>query len=193
VRKLPDLKAGDIVGFSGRAWDSVVINVFTFGIPFWGLSHVGVLGHTPDGRLLFWESTGESNLPCEFAKKKVSGAQAHTIKDQLAAYKGRVWLYPLYRPLYENEDERLTEFLMSHLGRSYDLQGAIRAGGAVVAPIESLLREENLDQLFCSEEVAAAETNIGIMQTDNASQWSPNKLMRYLRRNGIVRKPIRLK
>ena len=50
---IPDeIKAGDIIGFSGDSWISALVNVATYGIPFWGLSHVGILGHADDGRLL---------------------------------------------------------------------------------------------------------------------------------------------
>ena len=188
-----DPKSGDIVGFSGRCRWSAIINLFTGGIPFWGLSHVGNLAHAPDGRLLFWESTDESELTCEIAGKKVAGVQAHLLDDVLAKYDGRVWLYSLYRTLYEHEDSRLTKFLMSLIGRPYDMPGAIRAGGQVVAVVEGLLRDENLDLLFCSEQVAAVESEIGIFATTNASRWSPNRLMRYLRRAGIVHKPERIK
>lgn len=188
-----NLKPGDIIGFSGRCWVSTIINLFTGGIPFWGLSHVGIMAHDHNGQLLFWESTSESDLPCEIAGRKIAGVQAHSLNKVLAAYNGRSWLYSLFRPLYAHEDASLSEFLASLVGRPYDKTGAIRAGGAIVAPIEGLLRQENLNQLFCSEEVAAALAHIGIFQTANASRWSPNRLMRCLRRYGIVRKPERLK
>ena len=43
-RPRPEPKAGDIIGFSGDSWLSVGINLATYGIPFWSLSHVGILG-----------------------------------------------------------------------------------------------------------------------------------------------------
>ena len=42
---IPDeIKAGDIIGFSGDSWISTLVNIATYGIPFWGLSHVGIMG-----------------------------------------------------------------------------------------------------------------------------------------------------
>jgi len=194
VPEIQDFKPGDIVGFSGRCWWSAAINFFTGGIPFWGLSHVGILANSQDGRLLFWESTDESALPCEITgNEKVAGVQAHSLDKVLAGYHGRAWLYSLYRHLYAHEKCRLTGFLMSLVGRSYDTPGAIRSGGMILAVVDGCVRDESLDLLFCSEAVAAAAANIGIFQTANASRWSPNRLVRRLRLSGIVRKPKRLK
>ena len=60
-----EIKAGDIIGFSGDSWISACVNIATYGIPFWGLSHVGIMGHADDGRLLLFESTQLDDLPCE--------------------------------------------------------------------------------------------------------------------------------
>ena len=39
------IKAGDIVGFSGPSWISAGINIATYGIPLWGISHVGIMAN----------------------------------------------------------------------------------------------------------------------------------------------------
>ena len=59
----PAPKAGDIIGFSGDSWMSAGINMATYGIPFWSLSHVGIVGEH-DGELLLFESTELNKLPC---------------------------------------------------------------------------------------------------------------------------------
>lgn len=193
MKPTSDIKAGDIIGFSGRYWHSVLINICTFGLPFWSLSHVGIVARARDGRLLLFESTDDSTMPCEIAGKTVVGVQAHKLEDILKSYNGRVWHYPLYRPLYRHEDRRLTGFLMNLIGRPYDNSGAIRAGGLLFARVMSLLHDEDFGMLFCSELTAAPYSHIGLFSTTNASQWSPNKLMRALRRRNIVYKPRRLK
>jgi len=60
-----EIKAGDIIGFSGDSWISTLVNIATYGIPFWGLSHVGIMGRADDGRLMLFESTQLDGLPCE--------------------------------------------------------------------------------------------------------------------------------
>ena len=49
------MKAGDILAFSGHSLTSAFINVVSYGIPFWSVSHVGIIGEH-EGRLLLFES-----------------------------------------------------------------------------------------------------------------------------------------
>jgi hypothetical protein len=187
------MKAGDIIAFSGRHWISDVVNVGTYGIPRWSASHVGGLGHARDGRLLLFESTSLNKEACEITGKPIFGVQAHTLEKVVAAYQGRVWIYPLYRELYDDEDQRLTQFLMSTIGRPYDTAGAIRSGGLLLSTLEAMFRPEDLHSIYCSKEWAKAFAEIGMLPTDNAGRWSPNRLIRHLRRHEILLRPQRLK
>jgi hypothetical protein len=187
-----DFKAGDLIGFSGTTLVSDLINVGTYGIPRWGLSHVGVLA-THEGELLLFESTTLDGLPCVIAGKPFNGVQAHRLNDVLKAYKGKVWHYPVYRPLYEIEDARLSTFLLGKIGTPYDEMGAFRAAGIGLSTFESLLHPQDLSHIFCSELCAAAYSEIGLMPTAAAQRWSPNRLARHLCRHEILLKPFRLK
>jgi len=187
------IKAGDVVGFSGRSWLSAGINLATYGIPLWGISHVGIMAHADDGQLLIFESTSLDDLPCEISGKIFTGTQAHKLDDILRVYKGRVYHYPLYRPLYSAEDERLTQFLMDTIHTPYDMMGAMRSAGVGLSWFESLFRPQDLSTIFCSEWLASALSTIGVFPTSNASRWNPNKLTRYLRWNGVVCRARRLK
>lgn len=187
------VKAGDVVGFSGRSWISAGINIATYGIPFCGISHVGIMANASDGRLLIFESTSLENLPCEISHENFTGTQAHLLDDILRVYDGKAYHYPLYRSLYPNEDERLTAFLMETIGIPYDAMGAFRSAGVGLSWIESFLHPSNLHTIFCSEWVAAAYAVTGLHATDNVSRWNPNRLCRNLRWHGILCKPRRLK
>ena len=70
-----DIKAGDVIGFSGNSWISGLINIGTYGIPFWGISHVGIMAHAADGRLLIFESTTLEDMPCEIAGECFNGTR----------------------------------------------------------------------------------------------------------------------
>ena len=188
-----DIKAGDVIGFSGNSWISGLINIGTYGIPFWGISHVGIMAHAADGRLLIFESTTLEDMPCEIAGECFNGTQAHTLDKVLKAYDGKVWHYPLSRPLYDSEDKRLNEFLMATIHTPYDMMGAFRSGGIGLSWIESCFREQDLHLIFCSEWIASALSYIGIFHTDNASRWNPNRLVRRLRWKELVYKPRRLR
>jgi len=192
IRDPSVIQAGDIIGFTGDNWVSWGINLATYGIPWWSISHVGIMGEH-DGRLLLFESTTLDDEPCEIAGKVFSGSQAHDLGTRLKGYRGKVWHYPLYRPLFDHERTRLTDFLHATLGLPYDTIGAFRSGGHAFNWIESHLQNEDLHSLFCSEWCAAAHADIGLFQTDSGSRWNPNKFTRAERRLGILKKPMRLK
>ncbi len=187
------VRPGDLIGFSGESFISDFINVVTYGVPRWGISHVGIMGEAPDGRLLLFESTTLDGLPCEITKEHFNGTQAHSLDAVVKAYQGKVWHYPLCRTLYENERQRLTQFLMETIHTPYDEMGAFRSAGIGLSWVESLFREEDLTTIFCSEWCCAAHTEIGIFRTDNVSRWNPNRFVRTERRQGILLKPRRLK
>jgi len=189
-----EIKAGDIIGFSGRSWIRAAVNIATYGIPLWGISHVGIMAHAADGRLLIFESTSlDGNIPCEITGKPICGTQAHSLDFILGHYDGKAYHYPLYRALYPSENERLTAFLIGTIGVPYDMTGAFRSAGVGLSWIESLFRRQDLTSIFCSEWVAAAYAVTGLHPTDNVSRWNPNRLCRHLRGRNILCKPRRLK
>jgi hypothetical protein len=112
---------------------------------------------------------------------RFNGTQVNDLDTVLANYVGRVWEYPLYRPLYDFEETRLTNYLASTLSTPYDKMGAFRSAGVGFSFLESLLRQQDLHHIFCSEWVASALSEIGIMPTEDAARWNPNHLVRYLR------------
>lgn len=186
------LKAGDILGFSSFHPLGAAITLASYGVPFWSLSHVAIVGEHDD-RLMLFESTFGYAKPCLIQGKVIDGVQAHDISEVVAGYRGRVWHYPLYRHLYPHENKRMNWFLTSHLGRPYDAIGAVRSGGIGYSLIESMLRRADLSSLFCSELACAAHAQIGIFATGNVSRWNPTKFVRAERSEGILQKPWRRK
>ncbi len=187
-----DFKAGDIIGFSGDAWGSSFINIVTYGIPLWSISHVGIIGEHK-GQLLLFESMTNSTLPCEIRGGMFNGSQAHSIIEAVTAYQGKAWHYPLYRRLFDHERLRLNDFLHETIHTPYDCIGAFRSGGYGFSWLESQLRTKDLSSLFCSEWCASAHGEIGIFPNDNGARWNPNYFVRTERRMGLLRKPRRLK
>jgi hypothetical protein len=185
------LKPADIIGYTGLEWVSGAINLATGGLPFWSINHVGMLAHEKNGRLYVFQSTAYPVRPCDVTGNLVKGVQGHDVTS-IDLYGGKIWHYPVYRELYTHESDRLTEFMYSHLGVPYDTPGAARSGGKLLASIEALFRRPNLELIFCSELVAAAYAAVGLSATDHSSKWSPNMLLRRLRRDGVLLKPERL-
>jgi hypothetical protein len=186
------IKPGDIVGFAGNEWLSAFISVVTYGLPWWSLSHVGIVGQH-EGKNLLFESTTLEDVPCAVRGVMFSGTQAVDLDHRIKTYNGKVWHYPLVRSLYQNELERLNTYLHETVGIPYDAVGAFRSGGVGYSWLEGQLREADLSSIFCSEWCCAAHTEIGLFRTDNVSRFSPSKFVRAERRQGILNRPRRLK
>ena len=186
------IKTGDVISFSGFGRKSAFINLVTFGWPFFWASHVGIIGEHEGEQLLF-ESTTLSNIPCVVQEKPFKGVQAVRLADRVGTYQGRVYHYPIYRPLFGFESDRLNEFLLSKIGIPYDLHGGMRSATHGLSWLESRFKGEDLNFIFCSELVAAAHARIGLLQTTSASRWNPNRLIRYERRTSILKRARRLR
>lgn len=183
-----------MLAVSGKGIGSNLIQLGSMSIPNigplgrWGIagpSHVVILAPV-FGELLAYESTSFSRPPCvRTGRQNPRGVQAHRIGDILEAG-GDVWHFPLRRPLYLDEEDRLLAVVESCLGRDYDFIGAGKSGGGLVMRLLQRLKDgEDLSQLFCSELVVRAWIEVGIMIHKNAGAWSPARLVRYVLRRGI--------
>lgn len=183
---------GDVIGFSGSKLVSDAINLLTYGIPRVSISHVGMLAEH-QGDLYLYESVGDDPVePCQVTGKFTYGTQYMSL-TKVKTYKGKVWHYGLYRPLFSHESRRLNRHLIDSCGLSYDRRGAVRSGGFLTRLAASRLYEENLNSYFCSEIVAKSLSLIGLFPTSNSSKWNPNSLTRRCRQMGILKSPVRLK
>lgn len=187
------ISPGDVIGFSGGGAVSTVIKVCSLANPWSGISHVGVVAGARGYGDVVFESTSGDVRPCAITGVRTNGVQAHTLDELVESYDGWLYRYPLYRQLYRHESSRLTSYLLQSIGSPYDRDGAVHAGGVLYAAVCALKRGQDLADLFCSELVAAALSHIGVFETSNASRWNPTRLIRELRRMGIVGKPVRIK
>jgi len=189
-----DVRAGDILGFSSCSLMGLGINVGTLGLPFWSLSHVGIVVRRQlFDRLLLAESTMTCRLPCKIQSRVVEGVQVHRIADRVQSYRGKIWCYSLAEPLSELQEQQLWEFVEQYLGAGYDMRGAFGARNTLLAFLERRFRPENLMALFCSEFVAAGLRHINLFPTIKADRWNPNSLCRRLLRMHLYKQPERWK
>ena len=186
------LKQGDLIAFSGWNLSGLVINLGTFGIPFYGFSHIGIVAAW-NGNLRLFESTTLCKQPCLIQNSQVSGAQCHDIDTRISGYRGIIWKISLRIPLRIWQKGALAAYLHRDVGRSYDMLGAERSGGFLWQAFNRFLRPEDLNNLFCSEWVAASLRSIDVFRTANASAFNPNYLYRELRRRNIVLRCERLR
>ena len=186
------MKAGDILGFCGKDWLSHMINLGSFRLPYFGLSHVGIVSNH-DGKLVLFESTTYNLEPCLIMGDKTDGVQAQDIDKRIQTVDAYVYLYSLRDELTHLEEELLDSFLVSKLQARYDMIGAFRSGGKVFSLLEAGIHPENMNTIFCSELCAAAHREVHRLDTKHASYWNPSRLMEYEVKHCISRKAKRLK
>ena len=187
---------GDIVACYGNDWVSRTVSATTSSVvgPAGlriGPSHVAMICQYRD-RHLWVESTTMCDHPCEVHCEPVDGAQAHVPANRIADYVGdggRVEVYRLVglNKLASSESTLLTRILLRHvLGRrrDYDLRGALLSGTKLLR----FLPGAKLDDLFCSELVAALLMRLGRMNHSNPARYHPGRLLRELVRTGVYRR-----
>ncbi len=184
------VKAGDMVGFSSFSLLDIGINLATRGIPFYHISHVGVIAN--DFAPVIYESTASDIGSCIIQKERVKGVQAHFLTQRIEAYKGKVWLYPLARSLSFSQKRKLCNYLDSQIGVQYDTLGAFRSRDLSILE-KIIFRKPDLHSLFCSEYCGEAHKVIGVIDPEvNCGKLNPNKLIRLEKALGIVNNGIRM-
>lgn len=186
------IRPGDIIGFSGYDWISAWINIGTYGIPGWGISHVGIAARW-HGETVLFESRMKGNAPCLIQGKLAEGSQVVRLPTRIRDFRGKVFHYPLTRPLTIAKSKVLTEYLVASVGRAYDYYGAARAAGSIISYLESLIHGPDPKYLFCSEWVAMAHHHVDIFRTVHEARWSPNALIHAEREQGAISKAWRIK
>jgi hypothetical protein len=186
------LKPGDILACYGTDRVSRTISFGTASVRrprrLWlGPSHVGIVVEHPSRGLLVVESTSLCDHPCVFQGRRVSGAQAHYPEQRIGDYLtagGRVdvWRLNPFWAFSDGESAEITQLLCRYfVGRHlrYDMRGAITSGTRVLCKVLSWL-ETDLETVFCSELLAFALMRLHRLPLDNATQFSPARLLRRL-------------
>ncbi|QDU39676.1 hypothetical protein Mal4_40220 [Maioricimonas rarisocia] len=188
----------DIAACHGTGWTARAIRYGTASLLApprlrLGPSHVALMCEY-HGRMLWIESTTLAPRPCAILGGFIEGCQGHLpelrILDYLEAG-GRVDVYRLapIQTLSQAESELLTTILVRHfVGQrvTYDLGGALISGTRLLKRT-SLLPAADLNELFCSELVAAVLMRLGRMNHDNPTRYHPAGLLRELVRQGTYR------
>ena len=155
-----------------------------------GPSHVAVICEH-HGSPLWLESTTLCRHPCTVLGYQVEGVQAHLPEERIQDYVsagGRVDVYRLSAidRLSQSESDLLTKILIRHfLGRlvTYDLGGALLSGTRLFKRTR-LLPAADLNELFCSELVAAVLMRLGRLNRANPTRYNPACLLRQVVRQG---------
>lgn len=190
------LKPGDILGFSGSGFTGGFINCVTGAFPGFGNSHIAIIASFARNLAIFESTTllsdDEANA-CIVDGECVSGVQAHWL-DHLARRKGKVWVYRLKHNLLPLQSARLTRYLLRQIGKPYDLESCLMAGGC--GKIRNYLRQflygHDSTKMFCAELVLECVNLFLSEPVANTETWSPNGAMRYLVSDGFYFEKERL-
>ena len=188
----------DLVFFAGRGFfPSRLIALGTTTPPQWWrgewISHVGIL-FQGDDELLLGESTTLNDEPCVITGQHVKGVQAHHLVSRIAQYDGKVWLARLSDDWRDEfsfaDDHKLTDFCLRYMGRPYDADHVILAGGCVLKHF----LPASTKQVFCSEWNAEALKHLHMLSPETPSiAYNPAGLARTVVKSGTHRALERVK
>ncbi|MCG8427708.1 MAG: hypothetical protein MI754_10175 [Chromatiales bacterium] len=164
------LRTGDIVLFSGKGAISHGIKLFT--LSKW--SHVGMVLKLPDTDTVFiWESTTLSNLADAVDGWQKKGVQLVLLSDRLRTYRGEASIRHLKGVSITNEKYKaLMAFRKKMRNKPYEKSELELIRAAYDGPWGH--NEEDLSSIFCSELVAAAYQELGLLSKDlPANEFTP--------------------
>ena len=155
------IRTGDIVLFSGKGGISHGIKLITNSK--W--SHVGMALRLAEwDALLLWESTTLSSLADLIEGQQKRGVQLVVMRDRLRTYHGEVTVRHLRGINVDRKPElkkRLMEFRKSVRDRPYEKSRLELIKAAYDGPFGR--NEADLSSLFCSELVAEAYQQMGLL------------------------------
>ena len=171
ARKL--MRPGDVIAFGGDSLLSKAIQTVTKS----PVSHVGIIMQTEISDGIFVNQIIESNGK----KKGNTGVQVWRMSERVEEYDGNIW----WLPMFVNFDrKKFIGFCLSQVGKKYDAPQAI---GSAIDFLPD--QQEDLDKLYCSELVAAALENAGILKNINASEMTPADVVNF----DIYKAPVQIK
>lgn len=186
-----DFLPADIAACYGTDWTANAIRLGTasvFGPARLriGPSHVAIMCQH-DGRMLWTESTTLCKHPCVIRDEHRNGCQAHEPANRIKDYVdmgGHVDLYRL-APIWSlsaDESDLLSRiivryFVLADVG--YDMGGALISGTRRLKYLR-FMPDADLNELFCSELIAAVLMRIGRMKQANPVIYNPASLLREL-------------
>jgi hypothetical protein len=170
----PQMKAGDVIAFSGKGDFSEIIKWATRA----PVSHVGVIlqsqllidGDPQSGMLnQIIESTSLNGF---------SGVTISRLSDRLDTYDGEVWWLPLRKDIQAAMDKKkYYDFLIHQVRKSYDMPQALKSALDAMDKLPVLGNAthnlEDFSRFFCSELVAAGLEAAGAIAHINASEVTP--------------------
>jgi len=191
---------GDIIAFSGKGRFSRIVKLATH----CNVSHVGIVCETQvtgydQFTIEIMEAVNEATDPD--TALPITGVVRTRLSTKLRYYNGAAWWMPLSDMARQQFNTAASmRFLMSVIGRPYDMPQAIQSGLDLLDRTEVLTYAvEDYSEFFCSELCAAGLRAGGLIQYSNPSEMTPIDLCRlpiysgiYFQLLGSTTEPIKL-
>lgn len=151
----PKLKTGDLILAEGKSEISEVIKFFCG-----PRSHIGMV-ITQNGldAVFLFESTTLSNIKDVESGAFVKGVQLVLLSERIASYNGELYARRLNKPLLPEQIAKITNFRREVKGRPYEKNKL----NLVATLFRGFGTDEDLSSLFCSELVAEAYQEAGLL------------------------------
>lgn len=174
------MQPGDIVAFGGNSLFSKWAKLTTRS----AVTHVAVVIQT---QMLEQSDERFFNQVIEATDYQgKSGVMVNRISDRLAHYDGDIWWLPLHgdaRQMLDDNKKAFFDFLFAQQNKDYDIWQLF---GSAVDATDNLpllkklsLNDPDFSSWFCSELVAAALQEAGIVKKLNASEVTPIDICRF--------------
>ncbi|MGB0522417.1 MAG: hypothetical protein ACPGJS_05625 [Flammeovirgaceae bacterium] len=164
------LRVGDIILFAGAYVESRMIRFFSGG----KASHVGIVLKTEYDEAIGRHMVEILEANHDTAYPDLNGVILTHLSDRLPFYKGDIWLLPLNEEFRKLLDmDAFDRFLRGEMGKEYDMATRWKSAIDFLDKFGLSHNEENLQQYFCSELVAAAFKVAGGLPHINPSEVSP--------------------
>ena len=173
------MRPGDVIAFGGKELFSTVVKSVTGSRT---VTHVGIIAQSRYRKLsensperdfinIIMESGQSEDRLCVFQK---------LLSQRIEEYQGEMWWLSLREDIRKRMDtEAFIQFLVLSQGKPYDIPQAIRAGIDFADASGLTLNQEDFSRFFCSEFVAAALEEAGVLKNINASELTPLELCQY--------------
>ncbi len=168
------MSPGDVIAFGGKGTFSEIIKWATRA----PVSHVGVILQSK----LYYDDRSQPGFFNQIIESTSlngqSGVTITRLSDRIDSYDGEIWLLPLRSDLKQKMDKKkYYDFLIHQDRKPYDMPQAIKSAldliDDAVSPGVFTHNLEDFSRFFCSELVAAALENAGVIDHLNASEVTP--------------------
>lgn len=174
------MQPGDVIAFSGKGDISQLIKTVTLA----DVSHVAVILQTK----VVDDTTGRffNQLIESTTLNGANGVKISRFSDCLDTYDGEIWWLPLHEKIRATsfDQRKFYDFLFKQRGKSYDMPQAVKSALDMLDKLPFGLHgptfnKEDFSKFFCSELVAAAFEQAGVVGPVNASEVTPIDLCRW--------------